>query len=123
MTNNAQHTPGPYHADLHCNGVRTITTRNADGTIGRLCVALEWLSTDDMPEPERDSVTCLLARAPDLLAENERLRAALAEYLRADDALRALPTGNPTHEWGIAEAQYRAAKVDARAALNHTPTE
>lgn len=47
---------------------------------------------------------------------HDELLAALREYVRADAALRALPN-EPGKAWRDAEAQYRAAVTDARAAI------
>jgi hypothetical protein len=94
-------TPGPWEA--------------AGTVIRQPANAVLIADTDLLGERSKQSRERNLANAK-LISCAPQLVEALRNYLAADDALRALPQ-EPTAAWRDAEAQYRAAKVDARAVL------
>jgi len=82
MTNQAKHTPGPWKirhfaGDLGKDEPQIATLPDSDG-FGRPIATVNYLGAD-----ERQANAALIASAPDLLAERDRLRQVNAELVAA----------------------------------------
>ena len=79
----SEHTPGPWSIDNHSTADKDFAIDGAT-SFGNV---IAYIYFDDCDHEEQDANAALVARAPELLAENERLKEALGSLVHSDDDL------------------------------------
>ena len=85
-TDKATHTPGPWMAGIHADGIEIACQ---DASAGYMPLAMVYDGLGSEHDGEGDANAALIAQAPTLLAERDDLRAKLAEAEARADAERA----------------------------------
>ena len=84
-TDKATHTPGPWMAGIHADGIEIACQ---DASAGYMPLAMVYDGLGSEHDGEGDANAALIAQAPTLLAERDDLRAKLAEAEARADAER-----------------------------------